>query len=102
MSEMTEAELQDLQKQWKAVSDALDNAWTAIIEIMRPAIEAIKQIALYFTEIVQRAYLYELLPQWIPGTARAWLARHWPRALLPELAAVIEWMKAETTAQWLR
>lgn len=97
MNEISEAELQDLKERWLLVGAAMDDAWNAITGVLRPAFEAIKQIALYFAEMVQRAYLCQLLPQWIPEGCRGWLARHWPRALLPELAEAIEWMKAEAT-----
>lgn len=93
MNEITEAELQDLRRQWEAVKGAVDDAWDAIAETLYPAFEAIRQIALYFAEMVQRAYLCQSLPHWIPEVVRAWLARHWPRALLPELAGAIEWME---------
>lgn len=92
-SKMTEAELQDLQEQWEAVKAAIDISWNAIIKILEPAFEAIKQISLYFVEMVQRAYLCQLLPRWIPEAIRAWLARHWPRRLLPEFTEAIEWMR---------
>lgn len=97
MSEMTEAELQDLQERWEAIKPALDAAWDVIIEALEPAYEAIKQIALYFAEMCQRVYLCQLLPQWIPVPVRGWLARYWPRALLPDLTGAIEWMKMEAT-----
>ena len=95
MTEMTEAELQDLRERWEAIRDAMDVAWDAVTEIMELVIEALEQIVLYFAEMVQRAFLCQLLPQWIPASIRSWLARHWPRALLPELGEAIEWMKTE-------
>lgn len=105
MSEMTEAELRDLQERWEVIKSAMDIAmdamtitWNAATEILEPVFEAIKQLVLYFAEMVQRAYLYQLLPQWIPIPVRSWLARHWPRALLPDLTEAIGWMKAEATS----
>ena len=95
MDEITEVEPLELRERWMAIKTALDDAWDALAEIMKSTREAIKQIALYFAEMAQRAYLCQLLPQWIPQPVQVWLARHWPRALLPDLAEAIEWMKAE-------
>lgn len=99
MSEIAAAELQDLQELWSAINAAIEDCFDSVAKTLRPAFEAIKQVALYFAEMVQRAYLCQRLPPWIPEVVRAWLARHWPKALLPELAEAIEWMKAEAAAQ---
>ena len=92
---MTDVELQDLRERWLACKAAIENIGHVMARILGPAFEKIRQSVLFLTEIVRRAYLYQSLPRWMPEAVRAWLARHWPRALLPELAEAIEWMKAE-------